>query len=354
MRAVSTREIRQKLQFLHNHPRLPKQPTAVPGLYTLPATVKWSMLEDASFSRELVQQVSDHIGHFLGMLDSVRVKVGVETSEHLLAAAGRAGEADTAGVYEVRGGAHREIRLVKKVRFRLKHVLAILAHESTHCYLLNCGIAEPNEFENEVLTDVAATYLGLGRLVLSGYEPIVWETDHWRRGQQSGFTRRSMRIGYLQPTGVRQAIAISAELRAIREYASLLPLSHRLVVYFRLWRLRKRGERRKQRARALLAQLGELEDLYDLMASRMVSVQEKAAHKAIGAAEGAELVELANELSVGKCRLSLDRALARARQVAQVEDVPDAELVELGAQALHLSGKIRPWYEVVCKHSVDV
>lgn len=50
--------------------------------------------------------------------------------------------------------------------------LATLAHEVTHKYLyengITCGTGPVKEYENEVLTDIAAVFLGLGKLLLNG------------------------------------------------------------------------------------------------------------------------------------------------------------------------------------------
>ena len=48
-------------------------------------------------------------------------------------------------------------------------LLAVLAHEMTHVFLHRNGISFIVQFDNDVLTDVAATYMGLGTLILNGY-----------------------------------------------------------------------------------------------------------------------------------------------------------------------------------------
>lgn len=53
-------------------------------------------------------------------------------------------------------------------------VLATLAHEITHKYLqinnISVGTGSIREYENEVLTDITAVFLGLGKLMLNGCE----------------------------------------------------------------------------------------------------------------------------------------------------------------------------------------
>lgn len=48
-----------------------------------------------------------------------------------------------------------------------KPVAAILAHEVAHILLYRCGVRFPDQFENEVLTDTTAVYLGFGPTILN-------------------------------------------------------------------------------------------------------------------------------------------------------------------------------------------
>jgi len=56
-------------------------------------------------------------------------------------------------------------------------VLATLSHEIAHKVLHNRGIRLPDESENELLTDIAGVYLGLGKLMLNGCESAVTRHD---------------------------------------------------------------------------------------------------------------------------------------------------------------------------------
>tara|TARA_Y100000589_G_scaffold285141_1_gene284454 strand:+ start:629 stop:1297 length:669 start_codon:yes stop_codon:yes gene_type:complete len=58
-----------------------------------------------------------------------------------------------------------------------KQFFAILAHELAHQYLHIRYIDEPNELENERLTDVCAVYVGFGKLLLNGYLTNERETS---------------------------------------------------------------------------------------------------------------------------------------------------------------------------------
>lgn len=58
------------------------------------------------------------------------------------------------------------IELHQKHAERPKEIIAILAHEITHIFLYKHNISFSDENENEILTDTAAAYLGLGSYIL--------------------------------------------------------------------------------------------------------------------------------------------------------------------------------------------
>ena len=231
---LSKQKIKEKIEYLHS--KLPKQPTAVKGLYSLPIHLSKDVLS-TNFSQSSLQKISDHIGYFLGLVNSIKVTIGIESSDYMLSAAKDIKDADRVGLYKVLGGYNREIQLTKKFRFELKHILAILAHESTHNYLYHQGVTEPEESENEILTELATAYLGLGHLLIPGYKPITWRSDHWYTLSGSGYITRTILIGYVTPQTIRNAIIISARLRhwEPKEVLSKLSFSARVVSYFQLW-----------------------------------------------------------------------------------------------------------------------
>lgn len=59
------------------------------------------------------------------------------------------------------------VELQSHQRFFPKALAAILAHEIAHIFLHRCGIRFSQEFENEVLTDTTAAYVGLGAVILN-------------------------------------------------------------------------------------------------------------------------------------------------------------------------------------------
>jgi hypothetical protein len=78
-------------------------------------------------------------------------------------------------------------------------VLATLAHEITHKYLqvngVSCGPGLNHRHEDEVLTDIASVWLGLGKLVLNGCESQATNVEETPNGTRT--TTTSHRVGYL-------------------------------------------------------------------------------------------------------------------------------------------------------------
>ena len=239
MYPVSNQMIDKKLQVLRSRLKgASKQPTAVVGLYRLPDHLR-EALEFGDYPQSVLQDISDHMGFFLGTLASVKVSIGIESSDHMIVDPSKVISADRVGLYRVKSSGRREIQLTKKFRFEPQHVLAILAHEATHNHLHQIGIREADEQENEILTDVAAAYLGLGGLLLKGYAPIEWTSDHWWTAEGSGHTKHTIQIGYLNCTALRYAIYRSAIVREMREFADALGLLPRLSIGLYFYKLKR-------------------------------------------------------------------------------------------------------------------
>lgn len=154
------------------------QPTAVNSLYFLPAEFAKEVIR-SNYSQASLQKISDHIGYYLGLFKSVKITFieeftdnrWVGTSDGVLVD-GKNGS-PVSGLYKIIGFDHGEILLIKKHKYELKHILAILAHEYTHNYLYHHGIRESEESENEILTELATAYLGLGHLLIPGYNLLL-------------------------------------------------------------------------------------------------------------------------------------------------------------------------------------
>jgi hypothetical protein len=221
MRRILTKNaIEDKLEYLHSN--LPSKPTAVLEPYSLPED-GLKDVRQTNYSQASLQRISDHMGYYLGLFESVRIsfveeceKIWVGTNDGTLTYGKN--KNPVCGLYKRVIPGHNEILLLKKPDFEIEHILAILAHECTHNYLYHHQINISDELENEVLTDLAAAYLGLGALILDGYEAL---------------TRR---IGYVAAKDIRYAIVYSAKLRKLKELASFLPLLDRINVSFYFWR----------------------------------------------------------------------------------------------------------------------
>jgi len=346
---VSRQRIDEKLTFLHSHPKLPRPPTAVQGLYSLPANMKEKVL-DTNFAQDALQEISDHIGYFLGVLSSVKVTVGIESSDDMLVVPSEIDRADKVGLYKVTGTFHREIQLTKKFRFRMEHVLGILAHESTHNYLNYWGVREEDALGNEILTDVTAAYLGLGALLLEGYKPISWTSDHWATATASGCTAHMISIGYVKPEGIRYAIARSAELRGLKELASVLPFSARIRVSFHFWKVRRWEEKKKKQIEALLEKLERVKSLYDRTLNMMQKAPTNTSQERIPPEDGRKLVEIANALSLGQIKLTLEELSRNANRLKDPAEIDDGNLTHLSTQVNELSNTISDWDRVVRKY----
>ncbi len=96
------------------------------------------------------------------------------------------------GLIKYNGPYHSKIELNITNKHSPLIMGAILAHELTHHYLDTKNVRLPKTEDNERLTDLATSFLGLGKLTLNGYEPISWEIK--RDGQTN---RYNYNVGYL-------------------------------------------------------------------------------------------------------------------------------------------------------------
>jgi hypothetical protein len=78
-------------------------------------------------------------------------------------------------------------------------VLATLSHEVCHKYLqinnVSCGSGLESHYHNEVLTDITAVFLGLGKLMLNGSQTQRVKTE--RIGREERTTTTTKNVGYL-------------------------------------------------------------------------------------------------------------------------------------------------------------
>ncbi|MBF2089665.1 MAG: hypothetical protein IGR80_14425 [Synechococcales cyanobacterium K44_A2020_017] len=92
------------------------------------------------------------------------------------------------------------VRLHERYRFGYQDVPALLAHEIVHIFLHRLKIAFPHVLDNEILTDTAATYLGLGWPCLNAFRISVHDSHEF--GYVGPRTIRHVsasKVGYLTP-----------------------------------------------------------------------------------------------------------------------------------------------------------
>ena len=212
MRNLSNDEIRFVFQYLKDS--LPGKATAVSGLYSLPKAFDHAFNGPTHQKEAALQKISDHMGHFLGLLNCVKVSFvekregGEKTHTVFIAdSEGNTGaktksefieEEKYAGLYKVRGYDHGEILIVNDKTFYLIHFLSVLAHEVTHNYLYQHKITTPEKIDSEELTDLATIFLGFGSIILHGYEPS---------------SAISCRLGYIDVSTIRRALLQAYSLR---------------------------------------------------------------------------------------------------------------------------------------------
>lgn len=106
-------------------------------------------------------------------------------------------------------------------------ILAILAHEITHEYLYINNISFSNKYENEILTDIAAIFLGFGKLMLNGSE----NEDIWKNYYFGGSTTITdkLGIGYLDRSKLALVYLLVCSMRNISEKKYMSNLSNKSI-----------------------------------------------------------------------------------------------------------------------------
>jgi hypothetical protein len=335
---VTQRLVDEKLDFLHRHPRISRKPTAEP-VYALPKAIHRRVI-DSNFSQTSLQNLSDNIGYFLGLLHSVKVTIGIESSEYMLADTATMDEAEKLGLYKVRGGAQREIQLTKKFRFKFKHVLAILVHESMHNFLDNHGVRLDDTDQNEILTDISTAYFGLGQPVMKGYQPVVWTSDHWLRRNEYGYTTHTYTIGYVPASLIGYAVYRTAVIRNLPEFRKICPLRFRIPLHFKLRREERRAAEASRKLKGFIGRIDRAKQDFDNLADVLQSPGDH--HwKNIKGENSSLLVELNGLVVTGEIERALQSIQTRAHAIAQNGDI---EILEnLHTEASSLCERIDKW-----------
>lgn len=113
------------------------------------------------------------------------------------------------GQVELTDGNDFFIELNPKHKERPLDIAAILAHEVMHIMLHRLRLTFDNRFEDEVLTDTAALYLGIGWPILSVYTRYTWRTNEVVTSQGRSWTEVSeeTKLGYLTPEEIGYVLA---------------------------------------------------------------------------------------------------------------------------------------------------
>ncbi len=104
-------------------------------------------------------------------------------------------------------------------------ILAILAHEITHEYLYVSNVSFSNKYENEILTDIAAIFLGFGKLMLNGGEnENIWKNYYF--GGNTTITDK-LGVGYLDRSKIAFVYLLVCNMRNISEKEYMSNLSNK-------------------------------------------------------------------------------------------------------------------------------
>lgn len=106
-------------------------------------------------------------------------------------------------------------------------VLATLAHEIIHKYLhinsISCGMGPIHEYENEVITDITAVFLGLGKLMLNGCECQNVRQEYVPEGTKT--ITETLKSGYLDREQLAFVYRLVCVMRGISNRDMLSNLS---------------------------------------------------------------------------------------------------------------------------------
>lgn len=155
------------------------------------AKTSYRMLEPFSLnSRDAIaiQTAAKKIAEFIGLHDFIFIVATVKQKEKV------------GGHVELKHGEKEVFVEISDDTLKFDNaVLATLAHEITHKYLhinaISSGIGSIHEYENEVLTDIATVFLGLGKLVLNGCECQNVRQEYASEGTKT--VTETLKSGYL-------------------------------------------------------------------------------------------------------------------------------------------------------------
>jgi hypothetical protein len=165
------------------------------------AAVGYKTLEVDSFPDKCnLEKAAEIIARFLGLAYlSFNIKVTKQKKDvagHIELHRYKPQKSDAFG-----GRAHEDslvfIEVSEDIASHPQARLATLAHEITHAYLHTYNVSCEDELENEKLTDIAAVFLGLGKLMLNGAETQWNSYDTDPSSNQLQKTTHTLKCGYI-------------------------------------------------------------------------------------------------------------------------------------------------------------
>lgn len=158
------------------------------------------------FDRDAFQDIADEMKLYLGLSRGVRVRLLTTAFDHERGGTGLGGMQWTEDPWR------SDIVLSCRPHMRTVNLVAALAHEMTHVFLEYRNLRAENEERNELLTEAAAVYLGMGWLLRAGYAPISWKET--RISSTPGYLLETVThttsLGYIDTASVRLLMVLSS------------------------------------------------------------------------------------------------------------------------------------------------
>lgn len=309
---------------------LPSKPTAVNKIYP-PAKELPNMDVFSSCSEESLQKISDHIGYYLGLLKNVKVRVVKSSGSSI------------AGVYKVISYDHSEILINLERIYNHANVLSILAHECTHNYLFQHSIADVNEEQNEILTDIATVYLGLGSILLDGYRVEHWYTEN----HEGDKTLNEFSLGYLPYIDILYTFAKVAEIRGWSpdEIFTVMPTEQDIANIKPFLKDYMKNLKKKDKLNE------ELRTLHNKWTKIKSSIQNNQINGIkVNKKDGHIFVNIMNEITVGNLENQLNNMINKINNIDSFKKEYNQILQEIKKDMKDISRNIKKWLKIVDKY----